>query len=56
VKARDESWEKGEKRLGVKGTDWAVAFEGTGTSWATGAGGADLEVESGKMKVVNARC
>jgi len=55
VYAKDESWENGENRLGVWGTGWAETLAGTGTSSADGAVDADLEVESGKMKVAKAK-
>lgn len=56
IYASEESCEKGENKLGVNGTDWAEALEGTGTTSVVGAGEDDLESESGKMKVANAMC
>jgi hypothetical protein len=55
VYAKEESCEKGENKFGVCGTGWAETLAGTGTSSAAGAVKADLELESGKMKVVRAR-
>ena len=55
VYAREESWENGENKFGVCGTGWAETLAGTGTSSTAGAVDADLELESGKIKVVRAR-
>lgn len=43
-------------RFGVSGTDRIVELAGIGIASASGAVCEDREEESGKIKVVNARC